>query len=135
MDIYWKAILTAMDLIITLDSKLVEILLLSFKVTFIALLISSMIGLPLGTFLATQKFRGRSLIIGVINSMMALPPVVVGLFVYINLSRSGPFGWIGILYTPSAMITAQTIIILPIIASLSHEIFSNNWFAFKDHIR
>ncbi len=132
MDIYWNAILTAINLIITLDDKLVNILLLSFKVTFIALLVSSIIGLPLGTFLATQKFRGRSLIIGIINSMMALPPVVVGLFVYINLSRSGPLGWMGILYTPSAMIIAQVILILPIIAGLTAQIIEDLHENYKD---
>ena len=115
MDIYWNSILTAINLIISIDNKLLEIFFLSFKVTLIALLISCLIGLPLGTFLAMQRFRGRNLILGIINSLMSLPPVVVGLFVYINLSRSGPFGWLGILYTPTAMIIAQIILILPII--------------------
>ena len=125
MDIYWKSILTAINLIISIDNKLLEIFFLSFKVTLIALLISCLIGLPLGTFLAMQRFRGRNLILGIINSLMSLPPVVVGLFVYINLSRSGPFGWLGILYTPTAMIIAQIILILPIITGLTAQIIED----------
>ena len=125
MDIYWNSILTAINLIISIDNKLLEIFFLSFKVTLIALLISCLIGLPLGTFLATQRFRGRNLILGIINSLMSLPPVVVGLFVYINLSRSGPFGWLGILYTPTAMIIAQIILILPIITGLTAQIIED----------
>ena len=125
MDIYWNSILTAINLIISIDNKLLEIFFLSFKVTLIALLISCLIGLPLGTFLATQRFRGRNLILGFINSLMSLPPVVVGLFVYINLSRSGPFGWLGILYTPTAMIIAQIILILPIITGLTAQIIED----------
>ena len=125
MDIYWNSILTAINLIISIDNKLLEIFFLSFKVTLIALLISCLIGLPLGTFLAMQRFRGRNLILGIINSLMSLPPVVVGLFVYINLSRSGPFGWLGILYTPTAMIIAQIILILPIITGLTAQIIED----------
>ena len=96
MDIYWDSNFTAINLIVTFDKKLIEVFFLSFKVTIIALFISCLIGLPLGTFLATQSFKGKNLLIGIINSLMSLPPVVVGLFVYINLSRSGPFGWLGI---------------------------------------
>ena len=125
METYWTSITIAMQLILSLDDKLIEIFILSFKVTFIALFISSILGLPLGTFLATQKFKGRALIVGVINSLMALPPVVVGLFVYINLSRSGPLGWLGILYTPTAMIIAQVILIFPIIAGLTNQIIED----------
>ena len=91
----------------------------------IHLFFHSLIGLPLGTFLATQSFKGRNLLIGIINSLMSLPPVVVGLFVYINLSRSGPLGWLGILYTPTAMIIAQIILILPIIGGLTTQIIED----------
>ena len=125
MDIYWDSIFTAINLIVTFDKKLIEVFFLSFKVTLIALFISCLIGLPLGTFLATQSFKGRNLLIGIINSLMSLPPVVVGLFVYINLSRSGPLGWLGILYTPTAMIIAQIILILPIIAGLTTQIIED----------
>ena len=125
MDIYWDSIFTAINLIFTFDKKLIEVFFLSFKVTLIALFISCLIGLPLGTFLATQSFKGRNLLIGIINSLMSLPPVVVGLFVYINLSRSGPLGWLGILYTPTAMIIAQIILILPIIGGLTTQIIED----------
>ena len=125
MGIYWDSIFTAINLIVTFDKKLIEVFFLSFKVTLIALFISCLIGLPLGTFLATQSFKGRNLLIGIINSLMSLPPVVVGLFVYINLSRSGPLGWLGILYTPTAMIIAQIILILPIIGGLTTQIIED----------
>ena len=132
MEIYWNSIYTAVQLIFTLDKKLIEILALSIKVTFTALLISSIMGLPLGTFLAIQKFKGRAFIVGIINSLMALPPVVVGLFVYINLSRSGPLGWLGILYTPTAMIIAQIILIFPIIAGLTNQVIEDLHENYKD---
>ena len=125
MDIYWDSIFTAINLIVTFDKKLIEVFFLSFKVTLIALFISCLIGLPLGTFLATQSFKGRNILIGIINSLMSLPPVVVGLLVYINLSRSGPLGWLGILYTPTAMIIAQIILILPIIGGLTTQIIED----------
>ena len=125
MDIYWDSISTAINLIVGFDKKLIEVFFLSFKVTTIALFFSCLIGLPLGTFLATQRFKGRNLLIGIINSLMSLPPVVVGLFVYINLSRSGPLGWLGILYTPTAMIIAQIILILPIITGLTTQIIED----------
>ena len=125
MNIYWDSIFTAINLIVSLDKKLIEVFFLSFKVTIVALFISCFIGLPLGTFLATQRFKGRKFLIGIINSLMSLPPVVVGLFVYINLSRSGPLGWLGILYTPTAMIIAQIILILPIIAGLTTQIIED----------
>ena len=125
MDIYWDSISTAINLIVSFDKKLIEVFFLSFKVTIIALFISCLVGLPLGTFLATQRFKGRNLLIGIVNSLMSLPPVVVGLFVYINLSRSGPLGWLGILYTPTAMIIAQIILILPIITGLTTQIIED----------
>ena len=132
MDIYWNSIITAVNLIITFDKQLIEIFFLSFKVTFIALFFSCIIGLPLGTFLAIQNFKGRAIIIGVINSLMSLPPVVVGLIVYINLSRSGPLGWMGILYTPTAMIIAQVILILPIISGLTAQIIEDLHESYSD---
>ena len=132
MDIYWNSIITAVNLIITFDKQLTEIFFLSFKVTFIALFFSCIIGLPLGTFLAIQNFKGRAIIIGVINSLMSLPPVVVGLIVYINLSRSGPLGWMGILYTPTAMIIAQVILTLPIISSLTAQVIEDLYESYND---
>jgi len=125
MDIYWESISTAVRLLITADADLMEIILLSVEVSLMALTISCLIGLPIGTFLAIQRFPGRAAAISVLNSLMGLPPVVVGLIVYLHLSRSGPFGWLGLLYTPTAMIIAQILLITPIVAALSCQIIED----------
>jgi tungstate transport system permease protein len=113
--------LKAFSLIIHLDRELLGIILLSLQVSVMALLIASSLGIPAGSILGLKKFRGSSFIISLSNTFMGLPPVVVGLFVYLLLSRKGPFGFMGLLYTPSAMITAQTILIFPIVVSLCHS--------------
>ena len=95
------------------------------KVNLVSLLIASLIGLPLGCSLAIVKFPFRKLIIAISNALMALPPVVVGLIVYLYLSRTGPLGWLQLLYTPSAMIIAQVILVTPIITSLSCQIIED----------
>jgi len=111
----------ALFLILHLDSELLGIILLSLKVSGSALILSILIGLPLAALLAFRKWPLRGLIINVLNAFMGLPPVVVGLFVYLLLSRSGPLGFMSLLYTASAMIIAQTVLALPIVASLSHS--------------
>jgi len=108
-------------LILHLDAELLGIIFLSLKISGIALLISTACGLLVGTLVSLKRFHGRSLIITLLNSFMGLPPVVVGLFVYLLLSRSGPLGFMHLLYTPSAMIIAQTILAFPIVASLCHS--------------
>ncbi len=110
---------------ITLDSDLIEILLLSMKVNLISLCVACMIGLPVGSALAILKFPTRKLIIAISSALMSLPPVVVGLIVYLYLSRNGPLGWLELLYTPTAMIIAQVILITPIIMSLSCQIIED----------
>ncbi len=122
-------------LIITLDNELWDIILLSLFVSFTALIIASLLGFIVGYFFAIYNFYFKKIILIIINSLMGIPPVVVGLIVYFMFASGGPLGILQLLYTPSAMIIAQTIIIFPIIASLSHEIFSKNWFEFKDQIR
>ena len=122
MNILLEAFLKSFELVTTLDDDLFEILLLSLKVSGISLFLSCLIGLPLGTFLAIKNFWGRETILVLFNTMMGLPPVVVGLVVYLLVSRSGPLGWLGILYTPTAMIIAQMILITPIIISLTSQI-------------
>ena len=112
----------ALTLIISADSDLIEILLLSIKVSFSSLAIAGMLAMPLGTILAISIFRGRRLVITFLNAMMGLPPVVVGLFLYLILSRSGPLGILELLYTPTAMIIAQVILIVPIVASLTYQV-------------
>ncbi len=111
----------AFQLIITFNPELLDIIFLSLKVSGIALLIATIVGLPVGTLIALKRFRRKGMLIAILNTLMGLPPVVVGLFLYLVLSRSGPLGFIGILYTPSAMVIAQTILALPIIISLSHS--------------
>ena len=115
--------------------QLWDIILLSLFVSFTALIIASLLGFIVGYYFAIYNFYFKKIILIIINSLMGIPPVVVGLIVYFIFASGGPLGILQLLYTPSAMIIAQTIIIFPIIASLSHEIFSKNWFEFKDQIR
>ncbi len=131
LEIFTNSIL----LIITLDNELWDIILLSLFVSFTALIIASLLGFILGYHFAIYNFYSKKIILIIINSLMGIPPVVVGLIVYFIFASGGPLGILQLLYTPSAMIIAQTIIIFPIITSLSHEIFSKNWFEFKDQIR
>ncbi len=123
---------TAFWLLVTLDADLVEITLRSLQVTLAALVISSVIAMPLGTFLAIRRFRFRRAVVAVLNALMGLPPVVVGLIVYVLLSRSGPFGVFGLLFTPTAMIIAQTIIMVPLIASITHQTIREIWNDYHD---
>ncbi len=110
----------AFKLIAGLDRELVEIVYLSLVVSLSALLIATTLGLPLGVTLALKKVPLRKLILTTLNSLMGLPPVVLGLFLYLLFSRNGPLGFLGILYTPIAMIIAQCILAFPIVASLTH---------------
>ena len=125
MEIYSTAILQAFSLIFSGDAALAEIFWLSVKVSLTAVLIACAIGLPLGAVLAVQRFPGRGALVSIINTLMGMPPVVVGLIVYLHLSRSGPLGWLGLLYTPTAMIIAQVILITPIIAALSCQVLED----------
>ena len=121
MDSILEGFSRAFFLIVHLDAELLQIIFLSLKVSGAALIIATAVGLPVGAFIGLRKFPGRGLIISILNSFMGLPPVVVGLFVYLIISRSGPLGFIGLLYSPSAMIIAQTILAFPIVAALSHS--------------
>lgn len=114
-----EAFKKAFALILNLDSELLGIIFLSLKVSGSALLIATALGLPTGAIMGLKRFPLKGIIINLLNTFMGLPPVVVGLFVYLLLSRSGPFGFMGLLYTPSAMVIAQTILAFPIVASLS----------------
>ena len=125
MDSIIDGFIKAFSLIFNLNRELLGIILLSLQVSGTALIISSTLGVPLGTFIGLKKFPGRGFIISLSNTFMGLPPVVVGLFVYLLLSRSGPLGFMGLLYTPSAMVIAQTILALPIITSLCHSAIIN----------
>ena len=122
---FLEALRLAFNLIITLDANILEIVLLSLNVSLVALIIACLIGFSLGSFLASSTFYGRGVLLVIINSFMALPPVVVGLAVYMLLSKSGMFGWMNILYTPAAMIIAQSIIITPIVLALSRQVIED----------
>ncbi|MDP2279281.1 MAG: ABC transporter permease [Nitrospirota bacterium] len=121
MDSIIEGFKRAFLLIFNLDAELLSIIFLSLRVSGTALLIVSIVGLPLSAAISLKKFPAKGLSISVMNTLMGLPPVVVGLFVYIMLSRSGPIGFMGLLYTPSAMIIAQTILAFPIVVSLCHS--------------
>jgi tungstate transport system permease protein len=125
MQDFGEAILLSLQLVLSFDADLLEIIGLSMRVSLTAVLVSCLIGLPLGALVAVGRFPGRWIALLVMNALMGLPPVVVGLIVYLNLSRAGPFGWLGLLYTPSAMIIAQTILITPIIAALSRQVLED----------
>jgi tungstate transport system permease protein len=111
----------AFRLIAGLDANLAEIVLLSLKVSLSATCLAALFGLPIGALIAIANFPGRSMVILLINALMGLPPVVVGLLVYVMLSNAGPMGGFGLLYSPAAMIIAQTALIMPIIAALSRQ--------------
>ena len=128
----WDGILQAFWLLVTLDAGLVEITLRSLRVTLSALAIASAIALPLAALLAVRRFRMRRITIAVLNALMGLPPVVVGLIVYVFLSRSGPLGVMGLLFTPTAMIIAQVIIIVPLVASIAHQSLRELWSDYHD---
>src|SRR5512139_1928928 len=118
MDSLSQGFLQAVKLILHLNPELIGIILLSLKVAGLALVIATFLGLAVGAFLGLRRFPGRSIVVSTINTFMGLPPVVVGLFVYLLLSRRGPLGILGLLYTPTAMIMAQTILAAPIVIAL-----------------
>jgi tungstate transport system permease protein len=116
-----ESLKTALSLIVHLDAELVGIILLSIKVSGSALIIATGLGMPLAALLGLKRVPLGGLVVDISNTFMGLPPVVVGLFVYLLLSRSGPMGFMALLYTPSAMIIAQTILSFPIVMSLCHS--------------
>jgi tungstate transport system permease protein len=115
-----------------LEPRLIEIVVLSLRVSLAAVLISAIIAMPLGAALALQRFPGRRALIVGLNVLMGLPPVVVGLLVYLMLSRSGPFGVFGLLFTPTAMIVAQVVLVVPIIASLTRQVVEALWEEYRE---
>jgi len=125
---------SAWELLLTGDPTLFAIVRLSLVVSLSAVALSALIGMPLGAGLALVRFRGRAASVVALNAMMGLPPVVVGLAVYLLLSRSGPLGALGILFTPTAMIIAQTILIVPIIAALTRQTVQDLWAEYRDEL-
>lgn len=124
----------AWQLIVGGDPALFAIVKLSLAVSLSAVVLAAIVGLPLGALLALMRFPGRSAIVVLVNAFMGLPPVVVGLAVYLLLSRSGPLGDLGILFTPTAMIIAQAVLIVPIIAALTRQTIEDLWIEYRDEL-
>ena len=135
MDVILGAIRDAFGLLLGLDATLLEIVALSLQVSLSAVAIATALALPLGAAIAVSKFRGRQTVIVILNALMGLPPVVVGLVVYLVLSRAGPLGELGLLFTPTAMVVAQTILILPIIAALARQAVEVAWREYQEQLR
>ena len=125
---------TALELVFSVDPRLMSIVLLSIFVSISAVALAALIGLPIGAVIALTRFPGREAAIVVLNALMGLPPVVVGLAVYLLLSRSGPLGSWGILFTPKAMIIAQAILVTPIIAALARQTIEDLWTEYRDEL-
>src|SRR3954463_14568562 len=129
------ALRNALALIGAGDPALLHIVALSLAVSLSAVLCATLVGLPLGAAIAVTRFPGRQVVIVALNALMGLPPVVVGLLVYLLLSRAGPLGELGLLFTPGAMVIAQTILILPIIAALSRQAVEDAWREYEEQLR
>jgi tungstate transport system permease protein len=135
MNEFSSAVGSAVSMLLTLDADLVEIVLLSLQVSLSAVVIASLVALPLGALIALQRFPGRRAVVVLLNALMGLPPVVVGLMVYLLLSRAGPLGPMGLLFTPTAMIIAQSIIVLPIIAALARQTIADLHEEYDEYLR
>jgi tungstate transport system permease protein len=127
--------LSALQLILAGDPALLAIVRLSLGVSLAAVLLAAAIGMPMGALLALTHLPGRAALVVLLNAMMGLPPVVVGLALYLLLSRAGPLGALGILFTPTAMVMAQTVLIVPIIAALTRQTVEDLWDEYRDELR
>ena len=125
---------SALGLVFSGDPALFAIVRLSLAVSLGATLLAAVVGAPLGAMIALSRFRGRQAIVVALNALMGLPPVVIGLAVYLLLSRSGPLGSLGLLFTPAAMVVTQTILVLPIIAALTRQIVEDLWLEYRDEL-
>jgi tungstate transport system permease protein len=130
-----EAAVHALGLVLTADPKLVGIVLLSLRISLAAVALGCLVGLPLGALIAVNDFRGRRAVIVTLNGLMGLPSVVVGLLVYLLLSRAGPLGALGLLFTPTAMVIAQTVLITPTIAALSRQFVADGWLEYREQLR
>jgi len=135
MNTFSEAALESARLLLALDPHLLAIVALSLWVSIAAALCASVIGLPIGAMIAVRRFPGRQFIVVVLNALMGLPPVVAGLVVYLLLSRAGPLGGYGILFTPAAMIIAQTVLVLPIIAALTRQSIEDAWRDYEEQLK
>ncbi len=135
MQDFTQEFMAALDLIFRGDPDMWAIVALSLRVSLLAVLIAAVIGLPMGAALAVGRFAGRRVLIVLLNALMGLPPVVVGLLVYLSLSRSGPLGVLQLLYTPTAMIIAQVVLVTPIIAALTRQSVETLDLEYADQLR
>ena len=135
MNTLGEAVGQALRLVAGADSRLLGIVWLSLRVSLAAVAIAGVVGFPLGATIAVSRFPGRHTLVVVLNALMGLPPVVVGLLVYLLLSRAGPLGSLGLLFTPTAMIIAQAILITPIIAALSRQVVEDAWLEYREQLR
>lgn len=135
MNDFGSAFSAALSLVASLDDRLLEIVALSLQVSISAVTVAAFIGLPLGAAVALFRFPGRTLIVVALNALMGLPPVVVGLVVYLLLSRAGPLGTLGLLFSPTAMVIAQVILVTPIIAALARQVIEDLWAEYEEQLR
>ena len=129
------ALATAFWLIVDLDADLIEIVALSLRVSLGAVALAALVGLPLGAAVALFRFPGRGLAAVLLSALMGLPPVVLGLMVYVLLSRAGPFGGFGLLFSPTAMIIAQFLLVTPIVAALTRQVVADMWLDYGEQLR
>ena len=125
----------AIGLVLGFDADLAEIVGLSLRVSFLAVAIATAVGLPVGAAIALYRFPGRAALLVAMNALMGLPPVVVGLIVYLTLSHAGPLGVFGLLFTPAAMIIAQVLLVTPIIAALTRQVIEDLWVEYEEKLR
>jgi tungstate transport system permease protein len=130
-----EAATQAVALVVAGDPNLVGIVALSLQISLTSVALSCLLGLPVGAAIAVNEFPGKRLAVVVLNALMGLPSVVVGLFVYLMLSRAGPLGALGVLFTPTAMVIAQTILIAPLMAALSRQVVADAWLEYQDQLR
>jgi tungstate transport system permease protein len=125
---------SALDLVLRGDPALFAIVRLSLLVSLSATLVAAIVALPVGAYLALVRFPGRTFVVVMLNAFMGLPPVVVGLAVFLLLSRSGPLGFLGLLFTPRAMVIAQALLVMPIIAALTRQTIEDLWLEYRDEL-
>ncbi len=135
MNEFWPALGASFALLSQGDDYLRGIIILSLQVSMTAVAIATVIGLPIGAVTALFRFPGRRILVVLLNALMGLPPVVVGLVVYLLLSRAGPFGALGLLFTPTAMVIAQFVLVLPIIAALSRQVMEGMWLEYREQLQ
>jgi tungstate transport system permease protein len=135
MQDFSSAFAQAFQLVVGLDPDLLEIIALSLRVSLSAVAVAGVVGLPIGALLAVSRFRGRGAVLVTLNALMGLPPVVVGLLVYLSLSRAGPLGSFGLLYTPTAMIIAQAVLVTPIIAAVARQTIEDMHGEYDEQLR